>query len=292
MRERVLIVTLVDWSKSFVDRNGSFYSSTTAKQKQNAAMAADLADLVVFSTDLHPITSEENAINGGLYPAHNIGDYWKYDRDFVYFVTPSGKRLTLGSRTMSPELTRDIEDTLMNRKAGVVVPREVYFQGGAETPWVSPKEVEKTFGKKIVSAKAFLKGNQTFVVAPKQYFDATRLDSDIIMPRRPYKGIPELNYNIYSLLRLKYPAKSYELVFVNTGVVEGICRLHTSIGLRQMFKSSRVINLTDATTPLVGVGLGFGTAQQSRDAYVRVCKDVGVEYMSTAKFLSAFGKGG
>lgn len=136
-----------------------------------------------------------------------------------------------------------------------------------------------------------MKGDQTFITAPKQYFDATRLDSDFALPGGAPRGIPKVNYNVYSLLKLRYPAESYELIFVNTGVVEGICRLHTSIGLRQMFKSSRVINLTDATTPLVGVGLGFGTAHQSRDAYARVCKDVGVEYMSTAKFLSTFRKG-
>jgi len=291
MRERILIATLVDWSKSFVDQDGSFYSGTTARQKQNAAMAAELADLVIFSTDMHPITSEENAINGGLYPAHNIGGFWKYDRDFVYFVTPTGKHLTLGAKTMSPELTLEIEATLKDRKAAIIVPREVYFQGGARKPWIMPEEVEKTFGKTIISAKGFVKGDHTFVVAPKQYFDATRLDSDITLPKGTVRGAPDVNCNIYSLLKLKYPAESCELVFANTGVVEGICRLHTSIGLRQMFKSSRVINLTDATTPLVGVGLGFGTAQQSRDAYVRVCKDVGVEYMSTAKFLGTFRKG-
>jgi hypothetical protein len=291
MRERILIVTLVDWSKSFVDEDGSFYSGTTTRQKSNAAVAAELADMVVFSTDMHPVTSEENAINGGLYPAHNIGGFWRYSRDFVYFKTPSGKRLTLGAKTLSPELTLEIEATLRDRKSSIIVPREVYFQGGTRKPWISPNEVEKTFGKKISSAKGFVKGDQTFITAPKQYFDATRLDSDIALPGGAPAGIPRANYNVYSLLKLRYPAESYELIFVNTGVVEGICRLHTSIGLRQMFKSSRVINLTDATTPLVGAGLGFGTAQQSRDAYVRVCRDVGVEYMSTAKFLSTFRKG-
>jgi hypothetical protein len=291
VRERVLIVCLVDWSKSFVDKNGSFYSGTTARQKKNAATAANLADLVIFSTDMHPISSEENAINGGLYPAHNIGGYWKYGHNFVYFVTPTGKRLALGTKTMSPELTSEIEETLEDRKAGIVVPREIYFQGGARSPWISPKEIEKTFGKRIISVEGLVRGDHSFIVAPKQYFDATRLDSDITLPRGIHKGIPDVNYNLYSLLKLRYPAESYELVFVNTGVVEGICRLHTSVGLRQMFKSSRVLNLTDATTPLVGVGLGFGTAQQSRDAYVRVCKDVGVEYMSTAKFLRTFRKG-
>lgn len=288
MREKVLIVTLVDWSKSFVDRDGSFYSGTTVRQKNDAARAADLADLVIFSTDMHPTTSKENAINGGLYPAHNIGGFWKYNSDFVYFQTPRGKRVTLGKKTMSPELTLKIEETLQGRKAATIVPRDVYFQGGARRPWISPKEVERTFKKKITSAEGFVKGQQTFVVAPKQYFDATRLDSDVTLPGAAHNGIPDVNYNVYSLLKLRYPAESYELIFVNTGVVEGICRLHTSIGLRQMFKCSRVINLTDATTPLVGVGLGFDTVRQSRDAYVRVCKDVGIEYMPTAKFLKTF----
>jgi hypothetical protein len=291
MREKVLIVTLVDWSKSFVDEDGSFYSGTTASQKMNAAQAAEHADLVIFSSDVHPVTSQENAINGGLYPAHNIGAYWKFDRGFTYFVSPSGKRFALGAKTMSPELTQDIESELQDRKSAIVVPREVYYQGSVRRPWITPREVEKTFGKRIASAKDFVNGDQTYVVAPKQCFDATRLDSDIALPNGTFKDIPNVNYNVYSLLNLRYPPQSYELIFANTGVVEGICRLHTSIGLRQMFKSSRVINLADATTPLVGVGHGFRTAEQSRDAYVRVCKDVGVEYMSSAKFLTTFGKG-
>lgn len=158
MRKRILIVTLVDWSKSFVDEDGSFYSGTTTRQKRNAAMAAELADLVVFSTDMHPITSEENAINGGLYPAHNIGGFWKYSRDFVYFKTPSDKRFTLGAKTMSPELTLEIEATLRERKSAIIVPREVYFQGGVRKPWISANEVEKTFGKKITVGKRLREG--------------------------------------------------------------------------------------------------------------------------------------
>ena len=290
MKEKVLIVTLVDWSKSFVDQNGSFYSGTTVSQKKNAASATEVADMVIFNTDLHPTTSEENAINGGLYPAHNIGGFWRYGPEFVYFVTPAGKELLLGTKTMSPELTAEIQAALRNRKAAIIVPRDVYYQSGTKKPWISPRDVERTFGGKVVSLRAFLRGDQTYVIAPKQYFDATRLDSDVTLPSKRHPGIPAINYNVYSILAKKFPKEDFELVFVNTGVVEGICRLHTSIGLRQMFKSSRVINLTDATTPLVGEGLGFGTAQQSRDAYVRVCKDVGVEYMTTAKFLRAFGK--
>lgn len=77
-------------------------------------------------------------------------------------------------------------------------------------------------------------------------------------------------------------------MFVNTGVVEGICRLHSGVGLRQMFKSSRIVNLADAATPLFGVGIGYESARQSREACTRVCRDVGIECATTAQFLRSW----
>lgn len=290
MKRRILVTTLFDWSKSFVDRDGSFYCGSTTAQKRNASSLAEIADVVICGMDLHPIFSEENSINGGIYPAHNVGAHWKYGPDFVYAVSPGGRKLRLGKKTMSPELTLDIARRLRGRKAGIIVPRGVYFQGGVKKPWIAPKEVERTFHSKIISADQFLEGDCDYVIAPKQYFDATRLDSDLASPPGMFRGVPGTNYNVYSLLEKKYPPEGYDLVFLNTGVVEGICRLHSGAGLRQVFKSSRIVNPADATTPLFGVGLGYETARQSREACVRVCKDVGIEYTYTAKLLREFGQ--
>jgi hypothetical protein len=82
--------------------------------------------------------------------------------------------------------------------------------------------------------------------------------------------------------------EKYDLVFINTGVVEGICRLHTSIGLRQMFPFDRIINISNATTPLYGVGLGYKTPDESRKASTQVCRDIGIEYMTTEECLKEF----
>lgn len=291
MRKQVIIVNLIDWSKSFVDDNGSFFCGTTAAQKERAGEVAELGDLVVFSTDTHPLGSDEFAVNGGLYPAHNVVGHLDKNHEFEYFVTKSGERLKLGEKTMSSELTTEIQKHIEGRRKGMIVPKEIYYQDGVSQPWFSPHDVEENFNTKIVKGDDFLNGSLDYVIAPKHAFDATRLESDIVLPGKVAEGIPAVNFNIFSLLRLKYPVDEYELTFVNTGVVEGICRLHTSIGLRQMFKSSRVINLTDATTPLAGIGMGFDTPEQSRDAAMRVCKDVGVEYMTTDEFLREYDNG-
>lgn len=292
MKTQVLIVNLIDWSESFVDDRGSFYCGTTVEQKKKAGEVAEYADLVIFSPDSHPLESSEFAINGGIYPAHNVVRHFDEGPGFEYFVTRTGERVKLGNRTMSPALTGDIGKHLKGRTRGMVASKEIYYQDGASEPWFSPSDLERSFGAEVISERDFVEGAFDYVISPKHTFDATRLDSDVALPRRGARGIPSSNFNVFSLLRSKYPADSYEMLFVNTGVVEGICRLHTSIGLRQMFKASRVVNLTDATTPLAGIGLGFETPEQSRDAAIRVCKDVGVEYTTTDEFLHWFNGSG
>ena len=288
MKEQVLVVNLIDWSKSFVDEGGSFYCGTTRDQKENAGKVIEHADLVIFSSDAHPIQSSEFAINRGLYPAHNVVLRSPIGPDFEYFVSANGEAAKLGGKTMSPALTVDIGKDLKGRARGMVVPKEIYYQDGAAEPWFSPSDIQRSFETEIISPDSFIVGDCSYIVAPKHTFDATRLGSDFALPRKVGDGIPAVNYNVFSLLRQKYPPSAFDLVFVNTGVVEGICRLHTSIGLRQMFKTSRIVNLTDATTPLAGIGLGFETPEQSRDAAMRVCKDVGIEYSTTEEFLRRF----
>lgn len=284
----IRICNLIDWSKSFVDENGSFYCGTNIEQKRNAAEIIKRADLVINNMDLHPVTAPEHAVNGGLYPVHNAVKPWEYGPDFVYMITPEGEALRLEDKTVSPELTGILSDAATRGRKGIIVPRGVYFQGESHTPFCTPRDIEETFKKRIISKEEFLEGDYDYITAPKQYFDSTRLDSDISLPQDDIKGVPPKNFNVYSLLKIKFPPDTYELVFINTGVVEGICRLHTSIGLRQMFPFDRIINISDATTPLYGVGLGYETADQSRQASARVCKDIGIEYMTTEECLNEF----
>jgi len=288
-KKTVLISNLIDWSKSFVDENGSFYCGTTEEQKQNAARIIEIAHLVISTLDLHPVTAPEHSINGGLYPVHNAVKPWEYNPDFIYNISNEGKELKLGDKTLSPELTEVLDNAAADdRKAGLIVPRGVYFQGENNTPFCSPEDIEETYSRKIITQEEFLDGNFDYITAPKQYFDATRLDSDISLPDDEVPGIPDRNFNVFSLLKKRFPGERFNLVFINTGVVEGICRLHTSIGLRQMFPFDRIINIADATTPLFGVGLGYQTADESRRASSQVCQDIGIEYMSTEECLEEF----
>ncbi len=248
-----------------------------------------LADLVINNMDLHPVSAPEHAINGGLYPVHNAVKPWEYGPEFVYMSTLDSPRQHLGDKTLSPQLTDILSAAAASRKGGIIVPRGVFFQGENNTPFCLPTDMEETFQFKIITSADFIEGNFDYITAPKQYFDATRIDSDISLPSQDIAGIPQQNFNIYSLLKKKFPPHRYRLVFINTGVVEGICRLHTSIGMRQMFPFDRIINISDATTPLYGVGLGYDTPDQSRQASTRVCKDIGIEYMTTQECLKEFG---
>lgn len=286
----IRVCNLIDWSKSFVDENGSFYSGTTEEQKWNAAKTIRQSEIVIATMDLHPVTAPEHAVNGGLYPVHNAVNPWNYGPDFIYMITHNGEKLRLGAKTLSPELTAILHETASASKQGkgLLVPRGVYFQGENQSVFCLPADIEATFQDKIITKEQFLDGDFDYITAPKQFFDATRLDSDIMLPDIAIEGVPSQNYNIYSLLKKKFPPDKYELVFINTGVVEGICRLHTSIGLRQMFPFDRIINISDATTPLYGVGLGYKTPDESRQASTRVCKDIGIEYMTTDECLKEF----
>ncbi len=283
------ICNLIDWSKSFVDENGSFYCGTSDEQKKNAAQIIETSDIVIATMDLHPVTAPEHAVNGGLYPVHNAVNPWQYGPDFLYMTTPEGEEFQLGDKTLSPELTTILSSAASQRKAGIIVPRDVYFQERENNIFCQPKDIEATFNYKIINKNEYLEGDFDYITAPKQYFDATRLDSDIMLPDTAIEGVPSLNFNVFSLLKKKFPPDTYELVFINTGVVEGICRLHTSIGLRQMFPFDRIINISNATTPLYGVGLGYNSAEESRQASTRVCRDIGIEYMTTEECLKEFG---
>ena len=113
------INVLVDWGKSFVDPNGSFYAGTTEGQKDNAAQIARISDLLLYLGDVHTRTSSEFLINGGLYPAHNLVKKDWHNLDL----------LGVGSdKTVSPELTDKLQAVVNERYGGLIVPRHVFFQ--------------------------------------------------------------------------------------------------------------------------------------------------------------------
>src|SRR3989338_8213857 len=98
---RLEIQILVDWSKSFVDSNGSFYCGTTASQKERAVECIRDSDLWIYTTDVHSSYSSEFTVNGGRYPAHNI----------VKSQWDAAQQLNgAAGKTVSPELTDRLQD--------------------------------------------------------------------------------------------------------------------------------------------------------------------------------------
>lgn len=270
----------IDWSKSFVDKNGAFYCQTTDEQKRLAASLMPHMDLVIYATDFHSITSKEFLINNGMWPLHNVAEYKKID------VTKFG--LEKGT-TISPKQTKTIDQVINKAKSGMIVPKHVYFQDSDKVSF-TPKDVEEAFGEKIITPDEFLKHNYTYIISPKIFFDATDIIGDYSLPTTNLKGIPEQDYTVFNLIQKKYPSDNYNLVFVNTGVVENICRHYTSKGERQKFPDARIINPIGATTELAGVGLGFEDKQQVRDACMRISKDIGIEYMPVEQVIQEIAK--
>lgn len=127
----IIIANLIDWSKAFTSKNGSFYCGTTDEQKQNTVKILNLADLVIENTDLHPLNAPEFRINGGLFPVHNVVLSEQYDANFIYMITPEGKELKLETKTLSPQLTEIIEQSIRERKKHLLFLKE--FISKAET---------------------------------------------------------------------------------------------------------------------------------------------------------------
>ncbi len=288
MKKTIIISNVIDGSESFMGVHGSFPCGSTQEEKDNTVSIMRASDFILYSNDLHPDDAKEFSINGGLYNAHDQVKPERFDSDYVIGFDLEGNEIQLGNKSVSPRLEETLQQAVEGRTAGIYVPREVYFQSEHETPFCTPKDIEETYKERIITSEEFVEGSFDYIIAPKKYFDATRTDSDRSLPKGSFEGVPDQNMNIYSLLEERFPSDEYELVFVNTGVVEGICRLHTSIGQKQMFPDAKIINISDATTPLAGIGLGYETAEQSRDACERVCKDIGIEYMSTEEFLEAY----
>lgn len=274
--KEIIIAVHVDLSKSFVDIDGSFYCGTTEKQKENAARLAGAAAWNLYCTDLHPMTSLEFEINGGLYPMHSVPRADELD------MAAYG----LEGKTASPRLTEVVEKAVDKSLAGIHVSRQVYYQEADGSLSFTPEDVEATFGLPIISGEQFLNADYGYVVMPKFFFDATRLTVDMeIGSKSDHPSIPTENLNVFSLIRRKYGG-DVKLTFIVPSVVENICTHHTASGLRQDFPKARVIVPSDATTPLAGVKLGFETGLQVSAACGALAKDIGIEYLSTDNILS------
>ena len=55
---------LVDWSRSFVDPDGSFTANTTEAAKDIAVDIIKRCDLIIYMTDIHTEKSWEFSVNG------------------------------------------------------------------------------------------------------------------------------------------------------------------------------------------------------------------------------------
>lgn len=276
---RRIINVFTDFSRTFVDPDGSFYCGTTEKHRQNAAKIATIGDLNLFCSDLHPLDSWEFAINGGLYPLHAVPRADELDM----------RKFGLEGKTASPQLTASVLEAVNTTKSGIYVPRQTYFQSPAGKPSYGPDDVAATFGLPIVPEQRILEEEITYLVQPKYFFDATRITIRTDFATTEVPGIPEENKTVFSLLRQKYP-DDRDLVFIVPSVVENICTHHTASGLKLEFPLARIIIPEDATTPLAGVGLGFAAAAEVKKACQGLARDIGIDYLSTDEILAEFSR--
>lgn len=290
-KKKINIAVIVDMSKSFVDPDGTFYCGAKEGTLENAAAIAKMSDLAIFTTDVHPWDANEflesPAKGIAKYPAHNLIRF--SNADLAKLRGYDGK--SLEGKNASPLLTQAIRDALRGRVSGIVTPEEVLYQDrtNAKARSFSRYDVEVTFNfhntyiMKEISPQEFLERDYGFIIAPKNKFDATALESSLFMPQsnNNFNG----NFNIFTLIKEKYYNNGYEINFIVPGVVENICIRETSAGLRQMFPCSRIIVPEDAITPLYGVGLGFEEAMNVKDSCKALGKDIGIEYMLTRHIL-------
>lgn len=271
------INVLVDFSESFTDKNGSFYSGTTDLQKENAVEINKSADETIYLIDIHTKKSLEFAVNGGLYPVHNlINSDWKYVNDLGI---EDGK-------SVSPQLTALLYDTVKSKKSGLIVPRHVFFQdyNGEKNfiPSFSFRDVEETFGVKKLDSQRYLDEEVEYVVNAKHMFNGAALQATDWMGN--FVDIPEKEMNIFSLIKEKY-GQGQDLEFDISGVVMGICIYQTATGLRQIFPKSKINVIADACTHLVYAPLGFENEGIANDAAKRMCAQVGINYLTTREYL-------
>ncbi len=273
---KAIIQNLVDWGKSFVDEDGSFYCGTTEEQKDIAAKIAKSGDLWIYLTDVHTRGSSEFAVNGGLYPAHNL-----IDRDF-YGLDKLGVE---EGKTVSPRLTKKLHAIVKDKPSGLIVPRHVFFQdydGRIQAPPFSYQDVEDTFGVKRLDETALLDGETKYVINAKHMFNGAA--SQPTGWAGYIEGIPQEEMNVFALLKKKY-GQGRDLIINHTGVVMGICIYHTASGVKQIFPKAEVNIIADGATHLLGQQFGFKNEREADRAVRGMCRQIGVNYINCSEYL-------
>lgn len=268
---------LVDWGESFVDPNGSFYCGTTEAQKDKAVSVVNTTDLVVYLSDLHTRTSSEFVVNGGLYPPHNLRK-----KDWSELETLGLEN----NKSVSPQLTAKLENLVRGRRSGLMVPRHVFFQDYNGEPNPQPaftlEDVEETFGIRRLDEQEFCNGRIDYVVNVKHMFNGTGLQATEFLGL--FKGIPDIEKNIFTLLKEQY-GQGKELVFDVTGVVMGICIYQTASGIKQIFPKAEVNVIADACTHLIYAPLGIADEDTGNLVAKKMCQQIGINYLTTAEYL-------
>ena len=280
----IRINCLVDWGKSFVDTNGSFYCGTTDEQKGRAAQILNTNhDLTIFFSDVHSRGSWEFEQNGGPYPVHNITD-----KDALALSD------IVKGKTASPQLTDNLLNIVAGKKSGLWVPRSVFFQDWPYNvkPVYSLKDVENTFGVRRLTQmdpQDWL-ADKMYLVNAKHLFNGAAVE--LTGPFSHYDGIPDNEDNLVSMLRRSCDHYDHPqgkgLQFDVTGVVMGICIYQTASGIFQLFPKSTVNVIADSCTQLIYEPLGFKDSESANAAVKSMCMQLsGVHYISTAEYLGS-----
>lgn len=252
------ICVLVDWTQTFVDEGASFYGGATEEEKDKACVIIDKCDKVVSFCDVHTKESKEFVTNGGIYPPHAL-----VDDDLSYCA-----------QNASCRLTKKLQDKInaKNLKAGLVIPNNVTYQ----TPdHPIPREaIVKSFDNLPVIEKISETGYD-YMVSAKQFFNGTQLQ------HLPY-GDNAKEFSAANILQYQY-GKGDGVTFYVTGVVTGICIIHTTCGLKQMFPNAKVVIVKDACHPLIGEMFGITSVEHNDVVIKGICGQVGILYQDLAE---------
>ena len=278
------INVLVNWGKSFVDENGSFYCGTTKKQKNNAVKIGKNADLVIYFADIHTRGSTEFTVNGGDFPTHNLVKKDWYDLDKLRVEKDKNGNY----KTVSPELTNKLQDMVKDKKSGLIVPRHVFFQdyNGEKAENIKSAfefgDVVDTFGVKKLDPQEFLDGDIDYIINAKHMYNGVGSKSTEWMGNVP--NVPTMEMNALTLMTQKY-GLGKDLQFDITGVVMGICVYQTASNIKQNFPKSNVNIIADACSHLIYEPLGIADADTGNFVAKKMCQQVGINYISTKEYL-------
>eukprot|EP01105_Mastigella_eilhardi_P019590 TRINITY_DN4626_c0_g1_i1.p2 TRINITY_DN4626_c0_g1~~TRINITY_DN4626_c0_g1_i1.p2 ORF type:complete len:285 (-),score=92.79 TRINITY_DN4626_c0_g1_i1:103-957(-) len=276
-QRRFRVNVLVDWSKAFVDEDGSFYCGATEAQKDAAAQVIGAADLVVYAVDVHTPKSAEFLPNGGVYPVHNL-----------LLQDPSSARSS--SCLLTAKLQRAVEQRLsmLGKDQAALTPRHVHFQdyqgaGSVPCPSFRREDVCKTFGVPEFGDKVRPIGAKLgYVVSPKCDFNGCS-----VRATQHYGSFPGVNnedFNVFTCLNREY-GLGEKLDITVTGVVLGICVYQTASNLRQLFPRANVTIVIDATKQLTGKQFGFEDEKIGEAAVRGMCAQLNVSVATSADYL-------